>query len=117
MIANKEVGILKNPKTLICASYLSILFAPVIVPLFIFFTTKNEDVKIHSKRAFISHLIPVCFSFLLFLLSFFAFFATTIEKFSMFFLVVIIFITLYFVLYISLIIWNVLQAIRSMKLL
>lgn len=37
--------------------YLSVLFAPFILPIVIYFVAK-DDVKYHAKRALLSHLIP-----------------------------------------------------------
>jgi len=55
---------MENQKILAAFSYLSIFFAPFIVPLIVYFVTKDSDVKSHSIRALVSHLIP--FSFLAF---------------------------------------------------
>ena len=46
-------------KGLSAVSYLSYFFAPFILPIIILFITKEDFVKRHSKRAIISHLIPV----------------------------------------------------------
>lgn len=46
-------------KGLSALSYLSYFFAPFILPIIILFITKEEIVKHHSKRAIISHLIPI----------------------------------------------------------
>ncbi|RFU69372.1 hypothetical protein D0469_09890 [Peribacillus saganii] len=40
-------------------SYLSVLFAPFVVPIIIFFVAQEEFVKAHAKKAFLSHLIPL----------------------------------------------------------
>lgn len=46
-------------KGLSALGYLSYYFAPFIVPIVLFFVTKEETVRYHAKRAFISHSIPV----------------------------------------------------------
>lgn len=46
-------------KGLSALGYLSFYFAPFILPLIIFFVAKDDFVKHHSKRAFISQLIPI----------------------------------------------------------
>ncbi|AMO86947.1 hypothetical protein B857_01742 [Solibacillus isronensis B3W22] len=46
-------------KGLSALSYLSFYFAPFILPVIIFIVTKDEAVKGHSKKAFISQLIPI----------------------------------------------------------
>ncbi|MEK5078220.1 DUF4870 domain-containing protein [Solibacillus sp. FSL W7-1436] len=46
-------------KGLSALSYLSFYFAPFILPLIIFIVTKDNAVKDHSKKAFISQLIPI----------------------------------------------------------
>ena len=50
-------------KILAAFSYLSIFFAPFIVPLIVYFVTKDSDVKRHSIRALVSHLIPFVLAF------------------------------------------------------
>lgn len=46
-------------KGLSALSYLSFYFAPFILPFIIFIVTKDDAVKGHSKKAFISQLIPI----------------------------------------------------------
>ena len=46
-------------KGLSALSYLSFYFAPFILPLIIFIVTKDDAVKSHSKKAFITQLIPI----------------------------------------------------------
>ena len=62
-------------KGLSALSYLSFYFAPFILPLIIFIVTKDTAVKSHSKKAFISQLIPI----LLWILYFIYFFATVLS--------------------------------------
>ncbi|MFC3781005.1 DUF4870 domain-containing protein [Bacillus chungangensis] len=46
-------------KTIAALCYFSILFAPFIVPIIVFFVTEDDFVKKHAKNSFISHLIPI----------------------------------------------------------
>ena len=50
---------MQESKILNAFSYFSVLFAPFIVPLIIWIIGKDEEVKYHAKRAFISHMISV----------------------------------------------------------
>lgn len=48
-------------------SYLSIFFAPFIIPIIIYFVAKEADVRRHAKRALISHVIPIVLGIILFI--------------------------------------------------
>lgn len=49
---------MQDTRPLSALSYLSIFFAPFIVPILVFLLSKDEDVRAHSKKALISHLFP-----------------------------------------------------------
>ncbi|UUZ84048.1 DUF4870 domain-containing protein [Paenibacillus sp. P26] len=38
--------------------YLSIFFAGFIIPLLVYLVTNEEEIRIHAKRAFLSHILP-----------------------------------------------------------
>lgn len=48
-----------NSKLFSALSYFSILFFPVLIPLIIYMTNEQDDVKRHAKRAGISQCIPI----------------------------------------------------------
>lgn len=102
-----------NPKTLSAVSYLSILFAPFILPIILFFVSKETEVKRHAKRASISHLIPtvigVVISFIA-LISLFTFNGSVYN--ASFYSNFMIWISVYFVLSIAIVIWNLVQAVK-----
>jgi hypothetical protein len=50
---------MESNKVLSALSYMSVLFAPFLVPIIIYFVTVDTGVKKHAKRAFLSHLIPL----------------------------------------------------------
>lgn len=64
-------------KGLSAVGYLSFYFMPFILPLIIFFVAKDEVVKHHNKRAFISHLIPIILGIIYIILFFMFAFTTT----------------------------------------
>lgn len=59
---------MNQSKGLSALGYLSFYFAPFILPLFVFFVTKDDFVKHHNKRAFISQLIPIVLGIIYFVL-------------------------------------------------
>lgn len=59
---------METDKVLSSLSYFSILFAGFIFPLVLYFVTDSEEVKFHAKKAFISHVIPVVFAIVIFVL-------------------------------------------------
>jgi len=48
-----------NNRALSSLCYFSILFAPFLLPIIIYFVTVDREVKFHAKRSLLSHLIPV----------------------------------------------------------
>ncbi|MET0785735.1 MAG: DUF4870 domain-containing protein [Paenisporosarcina sp.] len=48
-----------NNRMLSALCYFSILFAPFLLPIIIYFVTVDQEVKYHAKRSLLSHLIPV----------------------------------------------------------
>lgn len=59
---------MQDNRPLSALSYLSVFFAPFIVPILVFLISKDEEVRSHSKKALISHLIPFLSIVLVFLL-------------------------------------------------
>ncbi|WP_078378938.1 hypothetical protein [Sutcliffiella halmapala] len=48
----------KNSKLISAICYLSLFFAPFLLPLVVYFIVDEEEVKRHAAASFISHLIP-----------------------------------------------------------
>lgn len=112
-------------KGLSALGYLSFYFAPFILPLIIFFVAKDDLVKHHNKRAFISQLIPIVLGIIYIILFFvFAFTTTANTSFQGNYLLEgnyifesWIFIGFFILALITLIIgiWNLIQAIKVLR--
>ena len=108
-------------KGLSALGYLSYFFAPIVVPVIIFFISKEDFVKRHSKRAIISQLIPVFFGIILaifFFVSALSWDTNTSENIyigniftSSLFIVFVIFLIVTFIIAI----WNLVQAIKVLR--
>lgn len=57
---------LDNPKILSALSYFSVLFAPFLLPIIVYFISQDSEVKYHAKKSLISHIIPVILLIILF---------------------------------------------------
>lgn len=108
---------MENQKILSAFSYLSIFFAPFIVPLIVFFVSKDSDVKRHSIRALVSHLIPLACGIIMFIL--FAVSAISLENYSGDnpTLVIVWFaaFVIYLLVSLGIVIWNIIQAVRVVR--
>ncbi|MEG0385352.1 DUF4870 domain-containing protein [Solibacillus cecembensis] len=106
-----------NSKGLSAIGYLSIFFAPFIVPLLIFIVSKDTAVRFHAKRAFISHLVPFVLGilFLAFFVSSSLFVSNAFSFNDSSILVPIIIFILYLLLSFTISIWNLVQAIKVMR--
>lgn len=113
---------MNNSKMLSALSYFSVLFAPFIVPIIVFFVSHDKEVKYHAKKSLISHIIPVILMIVLFIIIF----ATVIPaSYSMsmtfdqpsFWMASgpLFFILLYAIVYIIVLIWNIIQGIRVLR--
>ena len=111
---------LDQSKGLSALSYLSYFFAPFLLPIIIFFITKEDFVKRHSKRAIISHIIPVVFGIIFAIFFFVSAFSwdTNNEAIyigdifaSSFFIFFAIFMIVTFIIAI----WNLVQAIKVLR--
>ena len=112
--------LLDQSKGLSALSYLSYFFAPFIVPIIVFFITKEDFVKRHSKRAIISHLIPVVLGIIFaifFFVSALSWETNNTDIYigdifaSSFFIFFIIFMVITFIIAI----WNLVQAIKVLR--
>ncbi|MEG0472118.1 MAG: DUF4870 domain-containing protein [Solibacillus sp.] len=106
-----------NSKGLSAISYLSIFFAPFIVPLLIFFISKEEAVRSHAKRAFISHLVPFVLGilFLAFFVSSSLFVSNAFTFNDNSILITVIIFIFFLLLSFAIAIWNLIQAIKVMR--
>ena len=110
---------MENKKLLSAFSYLSIFFAPFIVPLAIYFISKDHEVKRHSIRAILSHLIPLAFGLLFFIIFIFSTVSFSMSNpnesnpsFLIFWMVGFV---IYLIVSLGIFIWNVIQAIRILR--
>ena len=62
-----------NAKALSGLSYLSIFFFPFLLPVIVYFASKDFETRRHAKRAFISHVLTIVLSALLVILLFYTF--------------------------------------------
>ncbi|KZZ84900.1 MULTISPECIES: DUF4870 domain-containing protein [Bacillaceae] len=49
---------MKTDKLLSALCYFSVLFAPFLLPLIVYFVTDDAVTKSHAKKSFLSHVIP-----------------------------------------------------------
>ncbi|MEK4627137.1 MAG: DUF4870 domain-containing protein [Solibacillus sp.] len=103
-------------KGLSALGYLSFFFAPFIVPIVLFFVSKEDLVRHHAKRALISHIIPIILG-IIFVIVFFtsAFMVSFDSTGDSFFYVFIIAFILYSIFTFILAIWNLVQAIKVLR--
>ena len=110
---------MENQKILPAFSYLSIFFAPFIVPLIVYFVSKDSDVKRHSIRALISHLIPFIFGIIFFIV--FVFSTMSLNTFepstngNTFIIIWFVSFGIYLLVSLGIVIWNIVQAVRVIR--
>lgn len=105
-------------KVLSALSYFSIFFAPFLLPIIIFFASSNEDIKQHSKRAFLSHLIPIgagIVMFILFAIGTFGFSFSEQPSGDVVFIAWIAAVAIYGIISLAVTIWNIVQGIRVLR--
>lgn len=113
---------MNNSKMLSALSYFSVLFAPFIVPIIVFFVSQDKEVKHHAKKSLISHIIPVILMIILFIIIFASVvpasysMSMTFEQPSFWMASgPLLFILLYAIVYIIVLIWNIIQGIRVLR--
>ncbi len=109
-----------NPKTLSALSYVSILFAPFLLPIILFFVSKEKEVKYHAKRASISHLIPTVLGaaisiFALMILFTFNGAVNGAVYTPSYFTNFMIWMFIYFIISSAIVVWNLVQAVRVFR--
>lgn len=106
---------MEQSKGINALSYLSAFFAPFVVPIIIYFVTKESDVRRHAKRALISHIIPIVLGVILFFSFLFtAYTADQLVGDTVTYGFIAAFIG-YIILTFALLIWNVVQAIKVLR--
>lgn len=115
-----------NQRILSALCYFSILFAPFLLPLIVYFVSPTAEVKYHAKRSLLSHLIPVVLGivgFIVLVIGSIAVFSTTVDgtaepSTSFNFLTAglpFLFIAVYGILYLIVLIWNIIQGIKVLQ--
>lgn len=108
---------MKNERVLASLSYFSIFFAPFLFPIILYLIVKDEFIRQHTKRALLSHLVPVVFGIVLAIL-----FATGALFGNMsdsagtgIAIGYVIGMVAYFAVTLGFLIWNIVQGIRVLK--
>ena len=106
---------MNNSKALSALNYFSVFFAPFIVPIIIYFISPDPEVKRHSIRALLSHVIPFILGIILVITLFIVgVFSMQVNGDTLF--VTWILLTLgYGLLYLAIVIWNVVQGIKVLR--
>lgn len=103
---------MENNKIISALCYASLLFAPFIMPLIVYFFIKDKEVKYHAKRAFLSHSIPTVLSILLAVFGFIGMFSVDYHNMNGFVTLMFVMMGIYFMITIGVVIWNLVQAYR-----
>ncbi|WP_019413835.1 DUF4870 domain-containing protein [Paenisporosarcina sp. TG20] len=114
-----------NRRLLSALCYFSILFAPFLLPIIVYFISPDTEVKYHAKRSIISHLIPVALGIIGFIvlmvgsLTMYNTMSPSIGTSTSFdFLtasVPLLFMLVYAILSIIVLIWNIVQGIKVLQ--
>lgn len=102
-------------KILSALCYISLLFAPFLLPLIVYFIVKDTEVRYHAKRAFISHLVPTLFILILMIFGFIGIFSASNNGINGFVNVMYFLMAMYFIVTIGILIWNFVQAFRVIR--
>ena len=106
---------MNNSKALSALNYFSVFFAPFIVPIIIYFISPDPEVKRHSIRALLSHVIPFILGIILvvtlFIVGVFSMQVIGYNVLATWVLLVL----GYGLLYLVIVIWNVVQGIKVLR--
>ncbi|MBM7608186.1 hypothetical protein JOD29_001430 [Lysinibacillus composti] len=105
----------QQSKVISAISYLSIFFAPFLLPLILYFVTKDQEVKFHAKRALISHSIPTILGLFYGVLIIVFSFTASMDNGDFIFISIIISTLIYFAITIIITAWNIFQAVRVFR--
>ena len=110
---------LDNPKILSALSYFSVLFAPFLLPIILYFISQDSEVKYHAKKSLISHIIPIILLIVLFLSIFTSFIPITSgfnEQPSLWMAAgPLLLIALYMLVYVIVLVWNIVQGVKVLR--
>ncbi|AXH99949.1 hypothetical protein DV702_09570 [Sporosarcina sp. PTS2304] len=113
---------MSNSKLLSSLCYFSVFFAPLLLPVIIYFVADEYEVKCHAKKSLLSHIIPMALliaGFILWtfsILSFTTHSTTMIDStFVAWSALPLLFVILYSVLFLIVVVWNVYQGIKVLK--
>ncbi|MFF2754927.1 DUF4870 domain-containing protein [Psychrobacillus sp. NPDC058041] len=110
---------MENNRLLSALSYFSVLFAPLILPIIVFFISQDSKVKQHAKRSLVSHLIPLIFMIILFIVVYSSVFSMSYSSFnqpSIFMSSVpLLLVFLYLIIYIIILVWNIVQGVKVLR--
>ena len=97
--------------------YLSTFFAPIIVPIIIFFASKEEFTKHHAKRALLSQLVPIVLSAIFGIYLLFAVINVDpmIENDTAFLIQLVIVSSIFGILCLAYSIWTIVQTVKVLK--
>lgn len=112
-----------NNRVLSALCYFSILFAPFLLPIILYFISQDVEVKYHAKRSLLSHLIPVGLLIISFIVMIIGAFSATSMSFdgsssgfgfatagTPFLLMII-----YLIVSLLILIWNIVQGIKVLQ--
>lgn len=99
--------VMEDNKALSSLSYLSVCFAPVLLPFIVLLASSNETVKKHVKSSLISQLIPIVFLPFMF----FSFFTSAVA-FDEFPVLMIVLFILHGITSLIVFIWNIVKGIK-----
>lgn len=108
-------------KYLSAASYFSVLFMPLLLPIMLYVTSDAPLVKKHAKKAFLSQLIPMIFLLIgsLYMYRYFINFQQHIQSVNVpsfgGFQTSLLFSILYSVSFLIVLIWNIFQGIKVLR--
>lgn len=110
---------MNNNKILAALCYFSVFFAPLLLPIIVFFITDDKEIKHHAKRSLVSHLIPTILLVAGFIIFSFSMLSFQDQMFGSGFgfwqLTPFLFMLLYGVLFLAIVIWNVIQGVKVMR--
>lgn len=99
---------METNKVLSALCYFSVIFAPFVVPIIIYFVVDDKNVKGHAKSSLISHIIPAFFFLFVMISVFTSVFIQGDEFPTVFFLSVILFVIVNVIIFI----WNIVRGIK-----
>ena len=106
---------MNNSKALSALNYFSVFFAPFIVPIIIYFISPDPEVKRHSIRALLSHVIPFILGIILVITLFIVGVFSMQANGEQIFVTWVLLTLGYGLLYLVIVIWNVVQGIKVLR--